>query len=85
MNRRLWFGFATMMLFGSGCAKDPRAHAPASPSTSSAAPLIETVTLPPRTDAQRKQRARRHLRPAKLTAPPSNNWDSMVWDQGNWG
>ncbi len=17
--------------------------------------------------------------------PPSNNWDSMVWDQGNWG
>jgi hypothetical protein len=19
------------------------------------------------------------------TQPPSNNWDSMVWDQGNWG
>jgi hypothetical protein len=18
-------------------------------------------------------------------APPSNNWDSMVWDQGSWG
>jgi len=18
-------------------------------------------------------------------APPSNSWDSMVWDQGNWG
>jgi hypothetical protein len=18
-------------------------------------------------------------------APPSNNWDSMVWDQGKWG
>jgi hypothetical protein len=19
------------------------------------------------------------------TTPPSSNWDSMVWDQGNWG
>jgi hypothetical protein len=18
-------------------------------------------------------------------SPPSNNWDSMIWDQGNWG